>query len=230
MINWTLKPMRDLYKELARLYDTKDSAERVVALAGIDKSFVSWQNRPVDNWYNILETAGKREQLLPLIELVIEEFPENNTLITALNTLIGDNDKKLKSQTSGNNGDSEIGKKNMVSGSTITAEGNVHIGDIHYHGATTNPTSITPPPQYSNIKLELQALIKQEKIGNALDRFLEVAEQWNLNVHNELLLLYARYNRISKTDRQNLVSSAEANVERNRINAALTDLIDELKI
>jgi hypothetical protein len=86
------------------------------------------------------------------------------------------------------------------------------------------------PPLHSSLKSELQNLIIQEKIGEAIDSFLEAAEQNDLDVKNELLLLYARYNRISKSDRQNLVSTSDANIERNRINAALTDLIEGLKI
>ena len=96
MINWTLKIFRDLNKELARLFDTKESAERIVALSGIDKSFVSWQNKPIDNWYNIMDTADKRQQLIALLELINEEFPNNNIIISAMN-ITEKSDKNLSS-------------------------------------------------------------------------------------------------------------------------------------
>lgn len=76
--------MRDLNKELAQLYSTRETSERIAALSGVDKAFISWQNKPIDNWYNIMETASNRNCLLSLIELALEEYPENPVLMEAL--------------------------------------------------------------------------------------------------------------------------------------------------
>lgn len=84
MINWTKKIMRELNKELAQLYSTKETSERIVALSGVDKAFISWQNKPIDNWYNIMETASNRSCLLSLIELAMEEHPDNPVLMASL--------------------------------------------------------------------------------------------------------------------------------------------------
>lgn len=144
----------------------------------------------------------------------------------------------------GDNGQStgdDYDQKNVIKGGTIKTGGDFRMGDdvfsgnekvqvVHnYYGAGAKPGQ-SGPGSVPTIKTELQQLIREEKIGAALDRFLDVLETQDLGIEkDELLLLSARYNRISGNERKGLTSAAEAGIERNKINGALVELIGKIK-
>jgi Effector-associated domain 11 len=146
------------------------------------------------------------------------------------NVHIGD-----KGNSSGDNYD----EKNVVKGGTIKAGGDFRLGDdvvsgnqnvqiVHHHYNNQKAAENTPP-QYSSLKTQLQQLIKKEKIEEALELFMDEAEEQKLDCLDELFLLSARFNRTEKNERKRIITTAEADTERNRINDALTTLIKDLE-
>jgi HEAT repeats/Effector-associated domain 1/NACHT domain len=63
-----------LEKLLAELYPREENTYVVVEAAGIPSTEVSFQDKAVDNWFQILKEAAKRGKLEPLIEVVRAEY------------------------------------------------------------------------------------------------------------------------------------------------------------
>jgi Effector-associated domain 11 len=74
----------------------------------------------------------------------------------------------------------------------------------------------------------LKTLLAKEKTDDVLERLLDITEANDKDAHNTVLLLSARLNRINSQEHKGVISNGEAGIERNKINAALTSLIDEL--
>ncbi len=74
-----MKPntFKNLNYVLAGLYDDKDESKRIVEAAGIPKMFVSFKDKPVNNWYSILSQAKSRNKIEDLVDVVLGEYPDN---------------------------------------------------------------------------------------------------------------------------------------------------------
>lgn len=140
-----------------------------------------------------------------------------------------------KGNSSGDNYD----EKNIIKGSTIKAGGDFRLGDdvvsgnqhvniVHnYFGGGKGGEKT--PPQYSDIKSELKTLLRKEKTDDVIERLLDFTESNDKDALNTVLLLSARLNRINSQEHKGIISNGEAGIERNKINAALASLIDDLK-
>ncbi|GIV77778.1 MAG: hypothetical protein KatS3mg050_2172 [Litorilinea sp.] len=82
----TLRALRQI---LARLYPTVDDARRIVTDAGLDPSYIRFDEKAVTNWHNILAEAENRSQLATLVERARQEFPRNQELLQAIQALEG---------------------------------------------------------------------------------------------------------------------------------------------
>lgn len=69
-----------LNRTLAQLYPLKDDSYRIVDMAGIPKAYVQFKDSAMSNWYNILTESEKRKKTEDLVQVVIEEFPNNEEL------------------------------------------------------------------------------------------------------------------------------------------------------
>jgi hypothetical protein len=70
-----------LADQLAELYPTPEDSRRVVKSAGISIVEITFDGRPRDNWWGILQvTAYHKGSLAGLLVLVLREFPDNPLL------------------------------------------------------------------------------------------------------------------------------------------------------
>ncbi|MCA0237311.1 MAG: caspase family protein [Bacteroidetes bacterium] len=135
--------------------------------------------------------------------------------------------------------DDKYTTKNAVIGSTIKAGGNVRMGDevisgnqqVNIHNYYNNPpadsnTSASSPTPA--IKTRLKSLLSKEKTGEVIEQLLDYSEQKDKDMHQTVLILSARYHRINNQEQRGIIHNQDANVERNRINNTLADLIDDL--
>lgn len=74
------KQLTKLNKTLATLYPLKDDSYRIVDMAGIPKAYVQFKDSAMSNWYNILVEAEKRKKTEDLVQVAVEEFPDNKDL------------------------------------------------------------------------------------------------------------------------------------------------------
>jgi len=74
----------------------------------------------------------------------------------------------------------------------------------------------------------LKSFLKEGELGNAIDQFDEIAKEISNDFHNNVILQSARYRRIRKDKLNGLVSDANYQLEINKINHALLQLIDEI--
>lgn len=140
---------------------------------------------------------------------------------------------------SGNTSGDNYDEKNVIKGSTIKAGGDFRLGDdvvsgnqhvniVHnyFWGGKGGEKS---PPQYVDVKSELKTLLRKEKTEVVIERLLDFTETNDKDLNNTVLLLSARLNRINSQEHKGIISNSEAGIERNKINAALASLIDDLK-
>jgi hypothetical protein len=160
-----------------------------------------------------------------------------------LKNVVSDTDIDVKGSVhigdKGSNSGDNYDEKNIIKGSTIKAGGDFRLGDdvilgnqnvqiVHnYFSGGKNPEKT--PPQYRDLKTELKTLLRKEKTDEVIERLLDHTENSEKDSHNTVLLLSARLNRINNQENKGIISNQEAGIERNKINAALTSLIDELK-
>ncbi len=79
--------LRALRQTLARLYPTVDDARRIITDAGLDPSYIRFDDKAVTNWHNILAEAENRSQLATLVDRARQEFPRNQELLQAIQAL-----------------------------------------------------------------------------------------------------------------------------------------------
>jgi hypothetical protein len=72
--------LTELRKVLAELYPTIQDAQRVVMEAGLDPMYITFSDKAINNWSNILEEAQKRDRVRTIVELAYSEYPENEAL------------------------------------------------------------------------------------------------------------------------------------------------------
>jgi Caspase domain/Effector-associated domain 11 len=145
----------------------------------------------------------------------------------------------------GNSAKQDVDSKNVIVGSTITsggdfrlgddivqAVGNVHIGDIHIHNAppTTPTLSTSGISPNVNTKSGLKMLLAKEKTAEVIEYMLKLTEGKDDDLNNTLFLLSSRYNRVTNQENKGIISGSDAGIERNRINVALTNIIDDMDI
>ncbi len=123
-----------------------------------------------------------------------------------------------------------IGGKNTVLNSTIQAGGNITLGDT----VTNNTIILSEPPKQplsvSNLKAQLLKWMGQGRIEAVFKRFEEIAQITPLDVADDLISLSARYSQLEQQNRRGTISHDNASRERNKINAALIQLITALEI
>jgi nucleoside phosphorylase len=86
--NETLKRLNHL---LAELYPSVNESYRIVDEAGLSKTRIAFQSRPIDNWYHILLDAYNQRKVSKIIECVLEDFPDHPELIKIKKEVINRN-------------------------------------------------------------------------------------------------------------------------------------------
>ena len=138
----------------------------------------------------------------------------------------------------GNSYGDNYDQKNVIQGGTIKAGGDFRLGDdvvtgnenvqiVHNYfsgGKGKGPL----PSSEADLKAELKNLLRKEKTEEVIERLLDHSEGEDEELNNKVMLLSARFTRINNQEHKNVISNAEAGIERNKINEALVRLIDEL--
>lgn len=151
------------------------------------------------------------------------------------NAHVGD---KIVGQANQNNENYDT--KNAVIGSTITAGGDFRMGDdvisgnqqvniVHNYFGSDKGTSKVPDTPSGDLKTELKALLAKEKVETVLERLLSLTEGIDKDQKQTVTLLSARFHRTNAQGDQGIISRSDADTERNKINASLSRLIDELE-
>jgi hypothetical protein len=68
---------------LANLYPFMQDSVRIVDTAGIPITRVSFQNKAINNWYEILSVAERMQKVLEIVKAALKDYPDNPTLIQA---------------------------------------------------------------------------------------------------------------------------------------------------
>lgn len=71
---------RELRGILATLYPNKEDSERLIADVGLYKGAIELSGKAVDNASGILTEAAKHNQIGAVLDLVLQEFPQNTAL------------------------------------------------------------------------------------------------------------------------------------------------------
>ncbi len=82
-MNWTEKHT-ELRNTLAQLYLDRADALRIVDQIGMNPATISFSDRAINTWHEIITSAATQDMLVALIEQVLGEHPKNNTLKEAL--------------------------------------------------------------------------------------------------------------------------------------------------
>jgi len=78
------KNLTNLKYVLADLYPFKEDSFSVVRDAGLDPTRISFQNKAVNNWSEILSEANKRGKVPDIIRAALRDYPDNQSLKSAL--------------------------------------------------------------------------------------------------------------------------------------------------
>lgn len=183
---------------------------------------------------NLLENADFVKELEERLAAFEQQKSRLKNVVTDANidaqgnVHIGD-----KGNSSGDNYD----QKNIIQGGTIKAGGDFRLGDdlvsgnenvqiVHNYFNGGQGKGPLPSSSEADLKAELKNLLRKEKTEEVMERLLDHSEGEELN--NKVMLLSARFTRINNQEHKNVISNAEAGIERNKINEALVRLIDEL--
>jgi hypothetical protein len=160
--------------------------------------------------------------------------------------------KELEDMLVQEKGDKAVGNsvhieksKNVVQGSTISVGGNFHLGDqtnigknyevrdtagnvyiadtINIEQAASTHGAPLDGKELNAVKMQ----VVQNKIKPALNTLLEHSAH-DQDLNNQVVLLASRWNQLQKEKNMNIISKSHADIEYNRIRAALLDTIDEM--
>lgn len=191
-----------------------------------------------------------------LIEGKLEDLLENATFVqelearlaafeqhkSRLKNVMTDADIDVKGNVhigdKGNASGDQYDEKNVIKGGNIKAGGDFRLGDevvsgnenvsiVHNYYGSGKDQGLSPA-QDGDVKSALKTLLRREKTEEVIERLLDLSENGNKGLNEEVLLLSARFHRINNQEHKNVISTAEAGIERNKINAALARLIDEV--
>lgn len=136
-------------------------------------------------------------------------------------------------------GDDKYTTKNAAIDSNIKAGGNVTFGDkvisgneqVNIHNYYNNPpadNNAGGAESGSDIKTRLHSLLAKGKTEEILDQLLDYFEKKDRDTYQTILILSARFHRINGQEQKGSIYNQDANVERNKINDVLADVIDRL--
>src|SRR5689334_18002236 len=79
MMIWN-SPLTQLRDILQVLYPTLESTYPIVDDAGIPRDNISFSTAAGQNWHAILQEAHKHGKVLALVEVVLQQYPDNDDL------------------------------------------------------------------------------------------------------------------------------------------------------
>jgi len=224
--------IRELWQKVSPLFIEEVKAE---VDAGGDIQSAEIQ----DSLKSSVETKVRRKlagdaALAKSLQDIIEEHRANNinneySISHSKNSVVG------SSISAG--GDVKIGDENNVTTTNIgqnfnneNNKGQIHIGDIIHIQQILEADDRVPgknnsaPASISNI----QNLVTQNRIKKAIEELLKITKHKDSRTHNQSIQLAGRWNRTRQSEMQGVLSNREAGIEKNRILAALLDMLSDL--
>ncbi len=178
--NATLTKLNNI---LAELYPNKDQSEMIVDMAGIPSGNIAFKDAAKSNWYYILKEADRRNKVEDLVQVVQNEYPDNEELM------------KLYSSKESN--------EKPIEGESLNEE---------------NEWSIK----------EIKDFLKNGKTEKAIKALDNLSDKLDADIETEVILLSARYKRLNKERIMGTIDDNHLNIETNKINFAILDLISEI--
>ncbi len=117
--------------------------------------------------------------------------------------------------------------KNVVTNSTISAQGNVHIGDNvnHHYSGTAQPTAMN---SFQDQKKAITKLVSQARIEKALEQLSALGITQDEDFNLEVVSLTQRWAKLQKENRLGLLSTSESTQQNNQIVMALLNLLGQI--
>ncbi len=80
MTEWNYKELSNLNEILANLYPQDNDARRMAAKAGLRTAFISFENKAISTWFNVLEYAKVQRKVDEVVNSALEENPNDESL------------------------------------------------------------------------------------------------------------------------------------------------------
>lgn len=198
-MTWT-KELIALRKKLAELYPTKADTDLVLDTINLDKTFVAYNDRPINHWNNIMNEANIRGQLLALAEYVGSDFPNDAIVQTGVQFIIAQTKAPIVHDVPSNDFDIK----------------------------EDAPLSMPRQKGVDFIKSKALLLVQEDNIEQAIDILLAYVNPTSGNDKTNFILLSGRNTRNNKNNNIGILSSSDYTVERNKIRQSLIIYINEL--
>lgn len=119
--------------------------------------------------------------------------------------------------------------KNIVSKSNLSANGDLHIGDIiHIHKVKEIPVSDRKKLLKTEIE-HLRILISKNKIKECLELILAYSKEFDKDLYTQAIQQSQRWNNMQKDKSLGLINYEEASKITNRLVYAILGIVNELQ-
>ena len=80
-MEWNREALIRLREILARLFPASTDARRIASDSGLNLTRIEFENKPINNWFNILELAQRQAgRVEAILQKALEEFPDDLAL------------------------------------------------------------------------------------------------------------------------------------------------------
>lgn len=110
----------------------------------------------------------------------------------------------------------------------VQASGNVHIGDVHFHGTSAPQRKPEGQNATSPLVKTMRDLIASGRTDEVFPKLLDYTEEFTPHLISDSIQLSGRWESLKRQERVGVLSHSEANLERNKVNNALLDLMKNL--
>lgn len=124
-------------------------------------------------------------------------------------------------------------QKNTISGSTINAGNNVHIGDVVNHYPKEKALQKENSNKKSSVSkakiVALKTLVGQNRIDDVLEEMEKISLTINEDIHDDCVQLLQKWNTFKQEEIRGLLGNSESNLKRNIIVDALLKILRKLQ-
>lgn len=119
--------------------------------------------------------------------------------------------------------------KNAIIQSEVNAQGNVHVGDVHYH-ISAPLTSTSPTENEHNFQERIRSLISQNNIKESVVLLIEYTKINQLALYDECILLSGAWESLAQQERMGLIGIEDFIREQGILRKRLMDICSMLII
>lgn len=176
-----------------------------------------------------------QRELTALLDKIKESTGGASTIISNSKNVIHDSNINTGGgnfHVGDNNTNYDNSRHTTTHGNSYTIKGNsgsVHIGDvINITQVVKEATAMRTKAEASAEVQHIQELAMNGKIKPALESLLQLTKTTDSDLHNQSILLASRWNRLKTDINMGILSHSNAQIEQNRIVAALLATLEEL--